>query len=104
MNRRTFIQSSAVAGTFASPSVFAKPASGKAEHCVMLWLGGGMSQIDTFDPKPLGDAKTKKAGAEYPAWRGRFAGGNSGPRKQRANKGLYDLRYRRLSRPQVACG
>ena len=50
---------------FASPSVFAKPALGKAEHCVMLWLGGGMSQIDTFDPKPLGDAKTKKAGGYY---------------------------------------
>ncbi len=62
MNRRTFIQSSAATAAFASPSVFAKPPFGKAEHCVMLWLGGGMSQIDTFDPKPLGDAKTKKAG------------------------------------------
>ena len=31
----------------------------------MLWLGGGMSQIDTFDPKPLGDAKIKKAGGYY---------------------------------------
>jgi hypothetical protein len=65
MNRRTFIQSTAAASTFASPSVFAKPALGKAEHCVMLWLGGGMSQIDTFDPKPLGDAKTQKAGGYY---------------------------------------
>ena len=65
MNRRTFIQSTAATAAFASPSVFAKPAFGKAEHCVMLWLGGGMSQIDTFDPKPLGDAKTKKAGGYY---------------------------------------
>ena len=65
MNRRTFIQSSAATAAFASPSVFAKPAFGKAEHCVMLWLGGGMSQIDTFDPKPLGDAKTKKPGGYY---------------------------------------
>ncbi len=32
---------------------------GKAEHCIFLWLGGGMAQIDTFDPKPLGDAKAK---------------------------------------------
>ena len=50
-------------------TVFAKPAltsektsafkMGKAEHCIFLWLGGGMAQIDTFDPKPLGDAKTK---------------------------------------------
>ncbi len=33
----------------------------------MLWLGGGMSQIDTFDPKELGDAKSKKAGSYYPS-------------------------------------
>lgn len=32
---------------------------GRAEHCIFLWLGGGMAQIDTFDPKPLGDAKAK---------------------------------------------
>jgi len=25
---------------------------GKAEHCIMLWLAGGMSHVDTFDPKP----------------------------------------------------
>lgn len=40
---------------------------GKAEHCIMIWLGGGMSQIDTFDPKAMGDAKAKKAGSYYPA-------------------------------------
>lgn len=33
----------------------------------MIWLGGGMAQIDTFDPKALGDAKAKKAGSYYPA-------------------------------------
>ncbi len=71
MNRRTFLQTTAAAGAFAGPLSFAKQASavnlGKAEHCVMLWLGGGMSQIDTFDPKPLGDAKAKKPGGYYPA-------------------------------------
>ena len=41
-------------------------------------------------------AKTKKAGATYPAQRGRFAGVNSGPRKQRVNKGL-------LPRPGGVC-
>ncbi len=40
---------------------------GKAEHCVMIWLGGGMAQIDTFDPKAMGDAKAKKAGSYYKA-------------------------------------
>ena len=39
---------------------------GKAEACIMLWLGGGAAQIDTFDPKPKGDGK-KKAGSYYEA-------------------------------------
>ncbi len=38
---------------------------GKAEHCIFIWLGGGMSQIDTFDAKPTkGDGK-KVAGCYY---------------------------------------
>ena len=40
---------------------------GTAEHCIMLWLGGGMCHMDTFDPKRLGDPVTKKAGSAYPA-------------------------------------
>ncbi len=40
---------------------------GKAEHCIMIWLGGGACQIDTWDPKRLGDAKAKKPGSYYPA-------------------------------------
>lgn len=38
---------------------------GKAEHVISIWLGGGMGQIDTFDPKRQGDPKAKKAGAYY---------------------------------------
>lgn len=41
--------------------------SGKAEHCIMIWLGGGACHIDTWDPKELGDPKGKKAGSYYPA-------------------------------------
>lgn len=71
MKRREFIQASVAASSavmmgkvaHASPSV----PLGKAEHCVMLWLGGGMSQIDTFDPKQRGDAKQRKAGSYYSA-------------------------------------
>ncbi len=38
---------------------------GKAEQCLFIWLGGGMAQIDTFDPKPTrGDGK-KQAGSFY---------------------------------------
>jgi hypothetical protein len=40
-------------------------AAGTAEHCIFIWLGGGMSQIDTFDPKRRGDPKTRKAGSDY---------------------------------------
>ncbi len=43
----------------------AAPLLGKAERCIFLWLGGGMSQIDTFDPKGKGDPKLKKPGCAY---------------------------------------
>ena len=38
---------------------------GKAEHVISIWLGGGMGQIDTFDPKRLGDSKANKPGSLY---------------------------------------
>lgn len=69
MKRREFIQATATASgaMLAAPGVCSpRPVTlGKAEHCVMLWLGGGMSQIDTFDPKSRGDAAEKKAGSYY---------------------------------------
>jgi uncharacterized protein DUF1501 len=40
---------------------------GKAEHCILLWLGGGAAQMDTWDPKAKGDPKAKKAGSYYDA-------------------------------------
>ncbi len=40
---------------------------GKAEHVIHIWLGGGAAQVDTWDPKALGDAKAKKAGSYYPS-------------------------------------
>ncbi|MCY2967747.1 MAG: DUF1501 domain-containing protein [Planctomycetota bacterium] len=44
-----------------------KPLLGKAEHCILFWLGGGMAQVDTFDPKRLGDAHSKpsRSGSYY---------------------------------------
>ncbi len=41
--------------------------SGSAEHVISIWLGGGMGQMDTFDPKAKGDPKSKKAGSYYDA-------------------------------------
>lgn len=41
------------------------PLRGNAEHVVSIWLGGGMGQLDTFDPKLKGDPKAKKPGSYY---------------------------------------
>lgn len=73
MQRRTFLQTSSLTSVVAaavSPQVRgagsdAVTAPGRADHCIMIWLGGGMAQIDTFDPKRMGDAKARKAGAYY---------------------------------------
>lgn len=82
MNRRSFLQSLAAfplaspllthrafsnAGPHQNPN--ASSPKGKAEHCIFIWLGGGMSQIDTFDPKALGDNRSasKKPGSFYPS-------------------------------------
>lgn len=59
MNRRGFLQTGAAA--LAAPAALPK---GKADACILLWLGGGAAQLDTFDPKVRGDGK-KKAGSYY---------------------------------------
>lgn len=69
MNRRTFLTQAAAfsaAPLFANTTPLVTP-KGKAEHCIFIWLGGGMAQIDTFDPKNLGDntGKPSKAGSLY---------------------------------------
>ena len=40
---------------------------GRAEHVVMLWLGGGASQVDTFDPKRPSRDGVKDPGSAYAA-------------------------------------
>ncbi len=72
MNRRRFLQSAALApfaSSLAQANTIANMPKGKAEHCIFIWLGGGMGQVDTFDPKNLGDNKgtPKKAGSLYKA-------------------------------------
>ncbi|MDR3401530.1 MAG: DUF1501 domain-containing protein [Chthoniobacter sp.] len=69
LSRRDFLtRASLAAGALALPRIGSATPSipmGKAEHCVFIWLGGGMSQIDTFDAKPTrGDGK-KVAGCYY---------------------------------------
>jgi uncharacterized protein (DUF1501 family) len=68
MNRRKFITTSGAAfGTaVCNPAFAATPhLKGKAEHVISIWLGGGMGQIDTFDPKRKGDPAKKLAGSYY---------------------------------------
>jgi len=83
MNRRTFLAQSAALATAAatlprafgassspaaaSPSTVVSAPRGKAEHCIFIWLGGGMSQIDTFDPKKRGNSKSAPSlpGTDY---------------------------------------
>jgi hypothetical protein len=67
MNRRDFLRTSAAlaAGT---PALADPPIpKGSAEHCIFIWLGGGMGQIDTFDPKAKGDSRIipKRPGSLY---------------------------------------
>ena len=69
LTRRDFLtRASLAAGALAVPRVASTAPAvpmGKAEHCIFIWLGGGMSQIDTFDAKPArGDGK-KVAGCYY---------------------------------------
>ncbi len=81
-NRRHFLSQSALAGaamglTSLTGGVSSLLASdkkkklpfpvGQAEHCIMIWLGGGSCSIDTWDPKKKGDAQLKKAGSYYDA-------------------------------------
>lgn len=36
-----------------------------AEACILLWMGGGMCHVDTWDPKRLGDPLSNKPGSAY---------------------------------------
>ena len=66
MNRRQFVSATGTAlGAGLLPASAAPVLRGKAEHVISIWLGGGMGQIDTFDPKRRGDPTKKLAGSYY---------------------------------------
>lgn len=72
MNRRNFIKTT-TAATFASAAVPRNALAtqsrprGHAQAAILIWLGGGPAQTDTFDPKRLGDPEKNIAGSAYPA-------------------------------------
>jgi hypothetical protein len=68
LSRRDFLQASSLgllglgAQTALSPAAHASPAGGsfgKAKRCILLYLYGAASQIETFDPKPLAPAEVR---------------------------------------------
>lgn len=77
MDRRSFLANSTTAAGFAGGSGLGlklfgaaseaeiAPPAGRAEHVIFIWLGGGMSQIDTFDPKQRGSSAERKPGTDY---------------------------------------
>lgn len=70
MNRRQFLKRGSLALAAAPMAAASTPLhvpKGRAEHCIFIWLGGGMSQLDTFDPKRRGNprAAPKIAGTDY---------------------------------------
>ena len=73
LTRRQAVAASAVgaaSGCLLDSTVAASvPNGGKAKSCIFIWLGGGAAQIDTWDPKTLGDPTRGKAapGSAYPS-------------------------------------
>lgn len=74
LTRRQWLASSAAVASAAAvappvgasqPAGVPLPRGGCAQQVISIWLGGGMGQIDTFDPKRRGDPKQRIAGAYY---------------------------------------
>lgn len=63
-NRRQFISNIAKAGLGVTamsyaPNILAEQVKGKAKHVIYIYMEGGMSHLDTFDPKEHPDTKGK---------------------------------------------
>lgn len=56
---------SALAASLGQRGAASEIISGRAEHVISIWLGGGMGAGDTFDPKTKGDPAKKQAGSYY---------------------------------------
>ena len=70
LTRRNFLKTGSLTGLCLPSITRAKQIAsgnpmGKTEHVISIWLGGGMGQIDTFDPKQKGDPKEKIPGSYY---------------------------------------
>jgi len=65
LSRRAFLAAGAAAVASRAGANPSQRLRGSADSCVFIWLGGGMAQIDTFDPKAVGDPAARRAGSAY---------------------------------------
>jgi len=69
VSRRSVLTSASFAATatYSRAGLAAVRPRGKATSCIFIWLGGGAAQIDTWDPKALGDPAqgARKPGSAY---------------------------------------
>ena len=61
VSRRDFLHAGALSylGLSLKNSVSAQGSAGKDMNCIMLFLVGGPSQVDTWDPKPEAPAEVR---------------------------------------------
>jgi hypothetical protein len=53
LDRRDFLRAAGAVGLSGwLPALAAADAPGRKRACILLWMSGGPSQVDTFDPKP----------------------------------------------------
>ncbi len=58
LSRRSFVKNTARTALgvsilpYANPNEVLAASGGKAEHCIFFYMGGAMSHMETFDPKP----------------------------------------------------
>lgn len=69
VSRRSVLTSASVMAAAASSGAgsAALMPRGRATSCIFIWLGGGAAQIDTWDPKAVGDPAqgSRKPGSAY---------------------------------------
>jgi len=69
VSRRSVLTSASFAATaaYSRAGLAAVRPRGKATSCIFIWLGGGAAQIDTWDPKAVGDPAqgARKPGSAY---------------------------------------
>ncbi|HAP06267.1 MAG TPA: DUF1501 domain-containing protein [Planctomycetaceae bacterium] len=69
ISRRTALSAAGATAVLPTAAAALQLPQGKARSCIFIWLGGGAAQIDTWDPKAIGDPAqgSRKPGSTYPS-------------------------------------